>query len=89
MPIKNPFEFPDMSKEYTKDVVAWINGRIKSKNGLRFHDCLENIEKLIAAKQMDHARVSCYYATNMLIKTKSMSEREKIDIIIGLESSLK
>ena len=84
----NPFPRPDPSEEETQEIISWINSRINSQKGLKFHDCLEQIEKLIRQKKQKMARIAAYYATNILINNKSMSDNEKADIIMGLKSQV-
>lgn len=84
----NPFPRPDPSKEETKDIIQWIKYQIDSPRGLKFHDCLEQIEKLLLQDKQKMARIAAYYATNILINNKSMSDNEKLDVINGIKEQI-
>ena len=84
----NPFPRPDPSDDETKEIISWIQSRIDSSQGLKFHDCLEQIEKLIRQNKQKMARIAAYYATNILKNNRCMTDTEKVDIIMGIKEQI-
>lgn len=85
--MKNPFPKPDPNDPNNIAIINWIQSKIQV--GLKFHDCLEQMETLINQNKPEMARIAAYYATNMLINNKLMSDHEKVDVIMGIQDQIK
>lgn len=85
----NPFRIPNPDNEKTKNIVAWIDEKIKSRS-LDFNTCMEKIEELVNLKDVENTEIAMYYITNIIINTREIpSIIEKQDIINGLFEELK
>lgn len=87
--LSNIFPLPDPKSPKNVQSVAWINQKINSPEGLKFFDCLGQIQKALDDKDVDQAQINMYYCTNLILGSKHFkSDHDKADIIRGFKESL-
>jgi len=85
--LKNVFEHPPMNNK-NKEILDWIGAMIKLKK-LDFHTILEKIEEAVKRKDIEMCKIGCYYATNIIIKSKHFkNDNERLDLIESLVAQL-
>ena len=87
MTIINPFKVPNVHNEKNKQIVKWINDKIKYR--LKFQDCMEKIEEIVKSGKKEEAEIAMYYVSNIIMNTKFISsDNEKQSLISGLQEEL-